>query len=59
MRAIDPERHVAAVRAYVAAGYDHLVLLGVGPDQEGFLRFLGEGARTAAPPALKQARASC
>jgi G6PDH family F420-dependent oxidoreductase len=35
----DPERHVAAVRRYLDAGFDHLVLVGVGPDQEGFLRF--------------------
>lgn len=35
----DPERHVAAVRKYVAAGFDHIVLLGAGPDQEGFLDF--------------------
>jgi G6PDH family F420-dependent oxidoreductase len=35
----DPERHVAAVRKFVSAGYDHLVLVGVGPDQEGFLSF--------------------
>ena len=35
----DPERHVAAVRKYVDAGFDHLVVIGVGPDQEGFLRF--------------------
>jgi G6PDH family F420-dependent oxidoreductase len=35
----DPERHVAAVKKFVEAGYDHVVLLGVGPDQEGFLSF--------------------
>ncbi len=35
----DPERHVAAIKKYLKAGYDHLVLLGVGPDQEGFLSF--------------------
>src|SRR5947207_1880330 len=35
----DPERHAAAVRKYVDAGFDHIVLIGVGPDQEGFLRF--------------------
>jgi G6PDH family F420-dependent oxidoreductase len=38
----DPERHVAAVRKYADAGFDHLVLVGVGPDQEGFLRFWKE-----------------
>jgi G6PDH family F420-dependent oxidoreductase len=35
----DPERHVAAVKKYVQAGFDHIVLLGIGPDQEGFLSF--------------------
>lgn len=35
----DPERHVAAVRKYVEAGFDHIVLLGAGPDQDGFLSF--------------------
>lgn len=35
----DPERHVAAVRKYVEAGFDHIVLLGAGSDQEGFLSF--------------------
>jgi len=35
----DPERHVAAVKKYVDAGYDHVVLVGVGPDQEGFFGF--------------------
>jgi G6PDH family F420-dependent oxidoreductase len=35
----DPERHVAAVKKFVQAGYDHVVLLGVGSDQEGFLSF--------------------
>jgi G6PDH family F420-dependent oxidoreductase len=35
----DPERHVAAVRKYLEAGFDHIVLLNGGPDQEGFLGF--------------------
>ncbi|HKU37904.1 MAG TPA: TIGR03557 family F420-dependent LLM class oxidoreductase [Polyangiales bacterium] len=35
----DPEKHVAAVRKYVEAGFDHIVLLGAGPDQDGFLSF--------------------
>jgi G6PDH family F420-dependent oxidoreductase len=35
----DPERHVAAVKKFVKAGYDHIVLLGVGADQAGFLSF--------------------
>ena len=35
----DPERHVEAVRKYIEAGFDHIVLMGAGPDQEGFIDF--------------------
>ncbi|WP_341720937.1 TIGR03557 family F420-dependent LLM class oxidoreductase [Micromonospora sp. FIMYZ51] len=35
----DPERHVQAVKAYVDAGFDHLVLQNAGPDPDGFLDF--------------------
>ena len=35
----DPERHVQAVRKYLKAGFDHIVLIGVGSDQDGFLKF--------------------
>ena len=35
----DPERHAAAVREYADAGYDHVYIHQVGPDQEGFIRF--------------------
>jgi G6PDH family F420-dependent oxidoreductase len=35
----DPERHLAAIQEYAAAGYDHVYVHQVGPDQEGFLRF--------------------
>jgi G6PDH family F420-dependent oxidoreductase len=35
----DLERHVGSIRKYVEAGFDHIVLLGAGPDQEGFLGF--------------------
>jgi G6PDH family F420-dependent oxidoreductase len=38
----DPERHIQAIRKYAEAGFDHLVLLGVGPDQPGFHRFWKE-----------------
>jgi G6PDH family F420-dependent oxidoreductase len=38
----DPERHVAAIRKYVEAGFDHIVLLGAGPDQDGFLGFFNK-----------------
>ncbi|MFI7575568.1 TIGR03557 family F420-dependent LLM class oxidoreductase [Micromonospora sp. NPDC049497] len=35
----DPEVHVAAVRRYVEAGYDHIVLQNAGPDPDGFLDY--------------------
>lgn len=35
----DPERHVAAIREYIDAGYDHVYVHQVGPDQEGFFGF--------------------
>jgi G6PDH family F420-dependent oxidoreductase len=35
----DPERHLAAIQAYVDAGYDEVHILQMGPDQEGMLRF--------------------
>ncbi|MFI5838013.1 TIGR03557 family F420-dependent LLM class oxidoreductase [Micromonospora sp. NPDC051300] len=35
----DPDAHVAAVRTYVDAGFDHLVLQNAGPDPDGFLDF--------------------
>ncbi|HET9630513.1 MAG TPA: TIGR03557 family F420-dependent LLM class oxidoreductase [Novosphingobium sp.] len=35
----DPDVHLAAIRKFVDAGFDHVALLGVGPDQAGFIRF--------------------
>lgn len=35
----DPERHIAGVKEFVAAGYDHVYIHQIGPDQEGFFRF--------------------
>jgi coenzyme F420-dependent glucose-6-phosphate dehydrogenase len=35
----DPERHIAAIRKYLDAGFDHVVVHQIGPDQEGFFRF--------------------
>ena len=35
----DPERHVALIREYADAGYDHVYVHQVGPDQDGFFRF--------------------
>jgi coenzyme F420-dependent glucose-6-phosphate dehydrogenase len=35
----DPARYLAKIQAYVDAGYDHIYLHQIGPDQEGFFRF--------------------
>jgi G6PDH family F420-dependent oxidoreductase len=38
----DPERHVAAITKYADAGFDHVYVHQVGPNQDGFLRFYAE-----------------
>jgi coenzyme F420-dependent glucose-6-phosphate dehydrogenase len=35
----DPERHIAGVKEFVDAGYDHVYIHQIGPDQDGFFRF--------------------
>jgi coenzyme F420-dependent glucose-6-phosphate dehydrogenase len=35
----DPERHLESIRQYLDAGYDHVYVHQIGPDQEGFFRF--------------------
>ncbi|MFP4439752.1 MAG: TIGR03557 family F420-dependent LLM class oxidoreductase [Chloroflexaceae bacterium] len=35
----DPERHITAIRKVADAGFDHICIHQVGPDQEGFFRF--------------------
>ena len=35
----DPERHLDFIRRYADAGYEHVYIHQVGPDQEGFFRF--------------------
>jgi coenzyme F420-dependent glucose-6-phosphate dehydrogenase len=35
----DPERHIAGVKEFVEAGFDHVYIHQIGPDQEGFFRF--------------------
>ena len=35
----DPERHIEAIREYADAGFDHVWVHQIGPDQQGFLRF--------------------
>ena len=41
----DPEVHLKAIRKYLDAGFDHVVLTGIGPDQEGFARFFEKELR--------------
>jgi G6PDH family F420-dependent oxidoreductase len=38
----DPDRHAQAVQEYVDAGYDHVYVHQVGPDQEWFLEFYAQ-----------------
>jgi G6PDH family F420-dependent oxidoreductase len=38
----DAERHLKAIRKYADAGFDHVCVHQVGPDQEGFLQFYAE-----------------
>jgi hypothetical protein len=35
----DPERHRERIGAYLKAGFDHVWVHQIGPDQEGALRF--------------------
>jgi coenzyme F420-dependent glucose-6-phosphate dehydrogenase len=35
----DPERHVERIKEFVDAGYDHVYIHQIGPDQEGFFNF--------------------
>ena len=35
----DPQKHIAAIQQYIDAGFDHVYVHQVGPDQEGFFRF--------------------
>ena len=35
----DPARHLQRIREYAEAGFEHLCIHQIGPDQEGFLRF--------------------
>ncbi len=35
----DPEKHMDAIKKYIDAGFDHVYIHQIGPDQEGFFRF--------------------
>jgi coenzyme F420-dependent glucose-6-phosphate dehydrogenase len=38
----DPERHLEPIRAFEQAGFDHVFVHQIGPDQDSFLRFYAE-----------------
>jgi coenzyme F420-dependent glucose-6-phosphate dehydrogenase len=38
----DPERHIAGVKEFIDAGFDHVYVHQIGPDQEGFFRFYAQ-----------------
>jgi G6PDH family F420-dependent oxidoreductase len=46
----DVERHVKAIRPYVEAGFDRIILVQIGPEQERFLEFFETELR----PALRE-----
>ncbi len=38
----DPDKHLEAIAKYAQAGYDHVCVHQVGPDQEGFMKFYAD-----------------
>lgn len=42
----DPDRHAEAIKAFVDAGYDHVYIHQVGPDQDGFFDFFQRELRS-------------
>ncbi len=48
------EHHLRAIRKYIDAGFDHIILVQVGPEQNAFIDFF---ARELAP-ALRQKKAA-
>jgi len=38
----DPRKHLEKIQSYIDAGFDHVYIHQVGPDQEGFMRFYAE-----------------
>ena len=35
----EPQQHLAAIERYVKAGFDHLILVQIGPEQDAFIEF--------------------
>lgn len=42
----DPDRHAETIKAFVDAGYDHVYIHQIGPDQEGFFDFFERELRS-------------
>lgn len=42
-----PERHLQAINRYIEAGYDHVILVQVGPEQDAFIDFFARELATA------------
>jgi coenzyme F420-dependent glucose-6-phosphate dehydrogenase len=38
----DPNKHLDKIQEYADAGFDHVYIHQVGPDQEGFLQFYAQ-----------------
>jgi coenzyme F420-dependent glucose-6-phosphate dehydrogenase len=53
----DPEVHAKMIRKFVDAGYDHIYIHQVGPDQEGFMRFYEKDVIPDLAPSLSVANA--
>ena len=56
----DPEKHLKAIREYVKAGFDHIFIHQIGPDQEQFMNFYAREifpriARETGEPGLRAA----
>lgn len=49
-----PDKHLAAIDEYVSAGFDHVILVQIGPQQEQFINFF----ETELAPALRRKKAA-
>jgi G6PDH family F420-dependent oxidoreductase len=52
---VDPDPYVTAIRRHAEAGFDHVILHQIGPDQERFFRFVREQLLPAVDGALEVA----
>jgi hypothetical protein len=49
-----PDRHLKAIDRFIEAGYDHVILVQVGPEQEAFIQFIERDLA----PALRHRKAA-